>query len=140
MKAPPIKFPRLGPLQVQLLKVLGKYEQGLSTQEGADLHMFEDTRQHTRSLKSMATNGLLKWCGQKRTWVVTARGRAMLKMLDARAPEPKYVGAKVPARQIAFGGTYDGAELRPQQARPAGNTHTTIPSLISGQRVLRRVG
>jgi len=132
------KFPRLGPLQVQLLKVLGKYEQGLSTEEVADLHIFEETRQHTRSLESMATSGLLKWRRQKRTWVVTARGRAMLRMLDAKAPEPKYVGTKAPPRRLAFGGTYDGADLRPQQARPAGNNHFTIPSLIGGQRVLRR--
>jgi hypothetical protein len=137
MKAPPIKFPRLGPLQVQLLKVLGKYEQGLSTQEVADLRMFEDGRQHMRSLESMATSGLLKWRVQKRIWSVTPRGRAMLRMLDARAPEPKYVGEKVPPRRLALTGTYDGADLRPQHARPGGNTHTTIPSLISGQRVMR---
>jgi hypothetical protein len=137
MKAPQIKFPRLGPLQVQLLKVLGKYEQGMSTEDVADLRMFEDGRQHMRSLESMATGGVLKWRSQKKTWAVTPRGRAMLRMLDARAPEPKYVGEKVPPRRLAFGGTYDGADLRPQQARPGGNTHTTIPSLIGGQRVMR---
>jgi hypothetical protein len=47
------------------------------------------------------------------------------------------VGEKVPPRRLAFEGTYDGADLRPKQARPGGNTHTTIPSLISGQRVMR---
>ena len=137
MTKPPIKFPRLGPLQVQLLKTLGKYEHGMSTEEVAALRLFEDGRQHMRSLESMATSGLLKWRRQKRTWAVTPRGRAMLRMLDARAPEPKYVGVKVPPRRLALTGTYDGAELRPQQARPGGNTHTTIPSLISGQRVMR---
>jgi hypothetical protein len=137
MTAPPIKFPRLGPLQVQLLKTLGKYEHGMSTDDVAALRLFEDSRQHMRSLESMAASGLLKWRRQKRTWAVTPRGRAMLRMLDARAPEPKYVGVKVPPRLLAFEGTYDGAELRPQQARPGGNTHTTIPSLIGGQRVMR---
>ena len=137
MTAPSIKFPRLGPLQVRLLETLGKYEHGMPTEDVADLRMFADSRQHMRSLESMATSGLVKWRSQKRTWTVTPRGRAMLKMLDARAPEPKYVGVKVPPRRLAFGGTYNGAEMRPQQARPGGNQHTQIPSLISGQRVLR---
>ena len=137
MKAPPIKFPRLGPLQVQLLKALSNFEHGMPTEDVAALRMFDDSRQHMRSLESMATSGLLKWRLQKRTWAVTPRGRAMLKMLDARAPEPKYVGVKALPRRLAFGGTYEGAELRPQHARPGGNQHTHIPSLISGQRVLR---
>jgi hypothetical protein len=38
---------------------------------------------------------------------------------------------------VIFGGTYDGAVLRTQQERPGGNAPYTIPSLFSGQRVLR---
>ena len=137
MIKPAVKFPRLGPVQVQMLKLLAKQKDGLSVDDVGRLGLFDDHRQHVTSLTSMGKNGLLVWRKNKKLWAVTPHGRAMVKMLAITAPEPKYKGVITPPRRVIFGGTYDGAELRTQQARPGGNAPYTIPSLFSGQRVMR---
>jgi hypothetical protein len=138
MIKPAVKFPRLGPVQARILRLLAKSKDGMSTDEVGGLGLFEDPRQHVSALASMGKSGLLTWRKVKKVWCATPHGRAMVKMMATSDPEPKYKGVITPPRCVTFTGTYTGAELRPQQARPGGNTHTTIPSLFSGQRVMRR--
>ena len=131
------KFPRLGPVQVRLLKILNERPDGMTMEDVGRLGLFDEYRQHSSALAAMHAKGLLKWLEGKKVWQTNELGRAMVKALEISEPPPKYEGEITPPRRVMFKGTYDGAELRTQQARPGGNAPYTIPSLFSGQRVMR---
>jgi hypothetical protein len=140
MTKPKNKFPRLGPIQIRLLKILHERPDGMTMEDAGRLGLFDDYRQHASALTGMHAKGLLKWLKAKRVWQINQFGRAMVNALEVSEPPPKYEGVITPPRRVMFKGTYDGAELRTQQARPGGNAPYTIPSLFSGQRVMRGVG
>jgi hypothetical protein len=62
----------------------------------------------------------------------TPQATALLK------PAPVVVGiAALPRRIPISKDSYLGVDLLPQQDRPGGNNHLTVPSRIGGQRVYR---
>lgn len=136
MTATKTSWPRIGPNQRRVLQAIAKTEAGMTTPDVAALGLFVDPRQHQKSLESLQEHGLLAYFVRLEVWRITQRGTALL--ANRRPQDGRYVGVIAQPRRMAINGTYDGAELRPQQARPAGNNHFTIPSLIGGQRVMRR--
>lgn len=133
------RWPRIGPGQHKMLQAIADTDAGLSTDDVTALGLFADLRQNARALDSLLAHGLLAYMVKLQVWRITRPGRDLLAHL--KVPAAPYVGVIAPPRQVMFSEDhYMGEDLRPQQARPAGNNHTTIPSLIGGQRVLRRVG
>lgn len=137
MSAPHTRWPRIGSGQRRLLLTIAKRKDGVSDSELQALGLFVDPRQNNKTLQSLLAHGLLCYVPKLEVWCITRHGNDLLDHLCA--PPKPYQGVVTPPRTIRnTAETYMGEDLRPQQARPGGNTHTTIPSLMGGQRVLRR--
>ncbi len=129
--------PRLGPAARRMLQLIADHPLGITTEALKAAKIYMEPWPMVRSLDGLAGQELVKLSKDGKLWLITAYGTRRLGAKPGEDIEP-YVGVVVPPRQIRFSGVYMGQELRPQQARPAGNVAATIPSLISGQRVLRR--
>jgi hypothetical protein len=137
MSAPHTRWPRIGSGQRRLLLTIAKRKDGVSDSELQALGLFVDPRQTAKTLLSLLAHGLLCYEPKLHVWCITRHGNDLLDHLCA--PPKPYQGVVTPPRTIRISDEhYMGEDLRPQQARPGGNTHTTIPSLIGGLRVLRR--
>ena len=128
--------PRVGPAARRLLQLIADHPLGITTEALKAAKIYMEPWPMVRSLDGLASQELVKLSDDGKLWLITAYGTRRLGGMPGGDIEP-YVGVVVPPRQISFGGKYLGQELRPQQARPAGNVAATIPSLFSGQRVMR---
>lgn len=130
---------RVGPVAAELLQKIAEYPRGIGTTELKQSGVYRDNHNLVHSLDKLAIEGLIAISDTGKKWLITVDGLVKLSRIKPLATHtPPQV---VPARLVTYSeDPYMGEELRPQQARPAGNNHTTIPSLIGGQCVLRRVG
>jgi hypothetical protein len=131
--------PRLGPAARRLLQLIADHPLGITTEALKSAKIYMEPWPMVRSLDGLASQELVKLSNDGKRWLITTHGTRRLGAMPCEDIEP-YVGVVVPPRQIRFAGVYMGEELRPQQARPAGNVAATIPSLISGVRVMRTAG
>ena len=125
--------PRVGPAARRLLQLIADHPLGITTEALKAAKIYMEPWPMVRSLDGLAGQELVKLSKDGKLWLITTHGTRRLGATPGEDIEP-YVGVVVPPRKISFAGKYLGEELRPQQARPAGNVHTTIPSLMNGVR------
>lgn len=129
--------PRVSPASKQLLQHIAQQPQGTSTLECKQLGIFADPARCVIALDHLCEMGLIRLDNTGRLWSVTADGLSRLAGRITAVKSAHIEDAQpmvVPPRRVEFTGVYMGEELRPQTARPAGNTHTKIPSLMNGIR------
>ena len=129
--------PRLGPNAKRMLQMIADRPKGISTEAIKREKIYLDPWLMARTLDSFAAKEFIALSDDGKRWCITPDGQARLNGEPEKTVDDcddDYKGAIVPPRRMQFDGLYQGEELRPQQSRPGGNTHTTIPSLMNGVR------
>ena len=124
---------RLGPTQRLVLQMLTRQQGAMKPSEiRAQMANPENASAILRalSLRSAIAITASGWC-------ITPLGQQLLNPPKRRAP-PDQAGKVAGPRSYFTSDTYTGADLRPQQTRPAGNDALAMPSLIGGVRVPHR--
>ena len=120
---------RLGHTQRLVLKLIERQPTGITSKELRDKTAAPDSV--SAATRSLFARGAIHIADAG--WRISPLGEQLLN--SQTPPLPKPVGLVAGPRTMHSASTYTGAELRPQQARPAGNAAIYLPSLINGVRV-----